>query len=897
MAIKPLELIIRAKDQASSVLTGVGAKLTAVAAVVASYFGVSAFVGAVKGASELEAKLSEVKAVSGATAEEMRALRKAAEDAGATTKFTATEAAGALGELARAGFTAKDAIATLPAVLSLAQAGGVDLTRAAEFLTAAITGMGLASKDAGRVADVLAAGANASKTSVTGLAQALSYAAPVAKSLGLGLEFTVGLMGKFADGGIDASRAGTALNAILSQFSDPSSKFRTELSAAGITTSNFEKALRQLAKAGPAGANAINAVGTEAGPALRALLNQGIGSLDELIAKLQNAGGSAAEVAKIMGDNLAGSTKGLASAWDTVKNALTTPVLPVLKQGVDELAKALQEAVSNGTVARFAAALVDGFQSALTWARAFAAEVDFRVLATRMQVFATQTGEVFGKIGEYARNAGNVVQTGYGVMVAGANGVMAAVYLIAEAFTGVVSNILSGVALINDGLAKVTFGAVSARFKAVAEEIRVEAGAMWASSESLGKKANDAFDGMAKGAQTARDGWAGLTDGMRSGERQAQTSAQAMHQVAETLKEVGGDATASGQKAVAAAVAQKEATDKTRAAVALLRAEYQAALNNGNWQLAVEKIREVERALHGAADAAVGASEKAKEVAEAYLALGIKSQESLKTAAAANKVYFERIVNDAKATKVDIANAFIAMAKSVIDANAGVVPEWLKTQAAIRGVTLEVDQTGKVTLEVSNRITGATTQIADGWRGVGAAARQAGIDGMVSAEQMAEAAKKVAEINARYAAPTGTSIVGATREERLAGQGSLDLSNQFDIRAKLRDGTLTKADLPEAQAVLKQLDVNEAVNRTLDQINPSSASLTGLQDRQEWAAVRALLSQTISALGGDGQGGTRARQVVVQLQGRDGLSSNVPTTEAGAAALINALQQDQRRAG
>lgn len=87
-----------------------------------------------------------------------------------------------MGNLARAGLTAKDAIAALPAVLSLAQAGGIGLGEASEYVTKAVMGMGLQFTDAGRVADVLAAGANASNTSVTGLAQALSYAAPVAKS-------------------------------------------------------------------------------------------------------------------------------------------------------------------------------------------------------------------------------------------------------------------------------------------------------------------------------------------------------------------------------------------------------------------------------------------------------------------------------------------------------------------------------------------------------------------------------------------------------------------------------------------------------------------------------------------------------------------------------------------
>ena len=84
------------------------------------------------------------------------------------------------------------------------------------------------------------------------------------------------------------------------------------------TTTDFDKALRQLAASGPAGERAINAVGLEAGPALRALLNQGMGALDGLTDSLRNAQGSAEAVARTMADNLQGSLTGLGSVWDAV---------------------------------------------------------------------------------------------------------------------------------------------------------------------------------------------------------------------------------------------------------------------------------------------------------------------------------------------------------------------------------------------------------------------------------------------------------------------------------------------------------------------------------------------------------------------------------------------------
>ncbi|MBX9836205.1 MAG: phage tail tape measure protein [Burkholderiaceae bacterium] len=504
MAIKPIEILIRAKDEFSSMLGSMQTKVAAVAVAIAGFFGILLFSGAVKSAAEFEAAMSRVKAAAGGTDEEFKALKQAAEDAGAATKYTSVQAAGALENLAKAGLNATQAIDTLPAVLALAQAGDVALGTSAEFVTKAVMGMGLQFSDAGRVADVLALGANATNTSVKGLAEALSYAAPTAHSLGLSLETTVAIIGKFADAGIDASRAGTALNSIMSQFSDPASKFRNELAAIGITTGNFNQALHQLADSGARGSKAINAVGLEAGPALKALLNQGMPALDELKAKLDNAAGSAAATAKTMGDNLTGSMTGLGSAWDTVKTVLGTPVLPVLKDGVDQLAGVLRGLVADGTIAKFGESFAEAFRAGIQWARNFFDQIDFKAVVADMQAFAAQAGDTFRSIGENAAMAGNAAQAAYGVMSAGVNAVLAAVYGIGAAFAGVASNIQSGLALLYDAFAKITFGSVSAAYKEAADAIRLSADATMAASQELEKKSTAAFLGVADGAQLAR---------------------------------------------------------------------------------------------------------------------------------------------------------------------------------------------------------------------------------------------------------------------------------------------------------------------------------------------------------------------------------------------------------
>lgn len=708
MAIKPIEILINAKDNASSVFSSLQGKVAAVGAAIATYFGISAFTNIVKGAADLEQGMSRVQAATGATAEEMAKLRKAAEDAGANSKFTSTEAAAALEGLAKAGLSANDAIATLPAVMQLAQAGDIDLATSSEFVTKAVMGMGLAFTDAGRVADVLALGANATNTSVTGLAQALSYAAPVASSLGVSLESTVAIIGKFADAGIDASRAGTALNSILSQFANPASKFREELASAGITTGNFETALHQLAAAGPAGSKAINAVGQEAGPALRALLNQGMGALDELTGKLKNAEGSAAAAAKVMQDNLNGAFNGLASAWDTVKNALGTPVLPVLKDGVDQLAGALKSAVADGTIGKFGDAIAAAFQSGIKWAREFIGQVDLSQVAADLRAFATSAGEVFTQVGEYATNAGNSVKLAYGVMAAGVNTVLAAIYGIGSVFAEVASTVMAGVAKLRDGLAAISFGELSKSFALAAEDARSMAQGFGDAAQAMRDKASQSFDDVASAAQTARNGFAGLVGAVEAAAPAADTASKAIADMASQI-----EAASKNTEAAKAATTSKTEADKAAAqAIATLRAEYSDLVAKGDLQAAAAKITEINKALAGTQSAAGNAAQSAQDAAlkiqAAFDALGITSSAALAETATKAQASYEVIKTSGAATARDIGEAFKVAADRAIAANNGVAPSWVAAEAATRGYKVEVDAAGKATLELVSSVNTAS---------------------------------------------------------------------------------------------------------------------------------------------------------------------------------------------
>lgn len=612
-----LRLLISAKDEASGVLSSMQAKAAAVAAAIASYFTIDFLSGSVKSAAAFEQAMSRVQAATGSAGEELALLKKTAEDAGSSTSYTSVQAAGALENLAKAGLNANQAVAALPGVLALAAAGDIDLAHSAEIVTRTIAGMGVAVEDTGRIADVLAKGANASNTSVKGLAEALSYTAPTARSAKLSLEQTVAILGKFADGGIDASRAGTALNAILSQFIDPASKFRSELVSLGIITTDFDKALHQLAASGDKGSKAILAVGTEAGPALRSLINQGLPALDGLKAQLDGAAGSAAATAATMNANLNGALTGLSSAWESLKIKLGEPVLPVVTQAVKDLTAGLREGVANGSVGKFGDALRSAFSSGIEWVRKFAAEADPAALTAKLQEMANKAGAWFDDMSEKARNAGDILRTAYGVMSAGANAVMAAVYKISEAFAGVSRDMLLGIANIAEAFAKMTFGGLSASFKAAADEIRIAAGGMGAVSEEYARQANKAFGAAVEGAELARKGWAGLTAPAEEATKKvaevgkaATLTADQLDAAGEGATFIGGKLTELATKASASGKAQTDAAQKSTEAIAALRAEYAALIAVGDTTKAGEKLLEINAALRAASGNAKSAADE-----------------------------------------------------------------------------------------------------------------------------------------------------------------------------------------------------------------------------------------------------------------------------------------------
>lgn len=172
--------------------------------------------GIVKMGAEFEKGMSSVKAVSGATGDEIKQLKDLAIDMGAKTKYSATEAAKGIEELLKAGVSTKDVMGGgLAGALNLAAAGEIELADAAEIASTVLNAFKKDALSVSQAADILAGAANASATDIMGLKLGLSQVSAVASGVGLSFKDTATGLAVFAQNGLKGSDAGTSLKTML----------------------------------------------------------------------------------------------------------------------------------------------------------------------------------------------------------------------------------------------------------------------------------------------------------------------------------------------------------------------------------------------------------------------------------------------------------------------------------------------------------------------------------------------------------------------------------------------------------------------------------------------------------------------------------------------------------
>ena len=314
--------------------------------------------------------MSTVAAITRATRDDFEAMEATARTLGATTRFSATEAAEGMQFLARAGFEANEVVDAIGGTLNLAQSGMLSLGAAADIASNVLSGFGLAADQAGRAADVLAAAANSSNTNVLQLGEALAVVAPVAASIGISMEETAAAVGVLSDAGLQASVAGTGLRRVISGLIDPTKEAAGVINSLGLTleqvnpeTVGLSGAIHALAGAGVSAAEAFQIFGDRGAPAFL-VLQEGADDVTRLHTSLEGASGEAERIARIMDDNLRGSILALRSAFEdlilTLGDAGLEAVLRGIVDGITVVIRGLSGSIN--TVREFVESLSPLFE-------------------------------------------------------------------------------------------------------------------------------------------------------------------------------------------------------------------------------------------------------------------------------------------------------------------------------------------------------------------------------------------------------------------------------------------------------------------------------------------------------------------------------------------------------
>ena len=304
--------------------------------------------GAIKTASDFEAGMSKVSALSGATGDDLKMLEDKAREMGSTTKYSATESAEALSYMALAGWDANQMAEGLEPALKLAGAAGMELALATDIVTDTMSMFGMEASEATKMTDMLAYAQANSNTDVQQLGEALKYCGASANAMGYDLADTTALLGTFADQGLKGSSAGTTLNAM---FRDMKKNAKDGAIAIGDTNvaivdangnyrdmtdilADVEKATEGMTQAERD--MALSSIwGTEALKGVNMAFEAGVPKIREFEEGIRNSDGAASEMYDTMQNNLQGAIDNMKSAFEGLLITIGQRLIPIFQNLVE----------------------------------------------------------------------------------------------------------------------------------------------------------------------------------------------------------------------------------------------------------------------------------------------------------------------------------------------------------------------------------------------------------------------------------------------------------------------------------------------------------------------------------------------------------------------------------
>ena len=365
-----------AKDAAAKIASGIGnTAITAVKGLTAALGAAATAVGGIVTASinigkEFEAGMSGVAAISGATGEDFEALKAKAMEMGASTAFSATEAASAMEYMAMAGWKTEDMISGIEGIMNLAAASGADLATTSDIVTDALTAFGMTAAESGRFSDVMAAASSNANTNVELMGETFKYVGAAAGAMGYSIEDMAVATGLMANAGIKGSQAGTALRSTITRMAKPTKESQEAMDALGISLTDSQGNMKEFSeimaemRAGMSSMTedqkasyAAMLGGQEAMSGLLAIANASDEDFNKLTEAINNSAGAAQEMAAVKLDNLQGDIENLMGGLETMGIMIYDTLQPSLRGivqeaggMVDSLTTAFQEGGFDGLV-------------------------------------------------------------------------------------------------------------------------------------------------------------------------------------------------------------------------------------------------------------------------------------------------------------------------------------------------------------------------------------------------------------------------------------------------------------------------------------------------------------------------------------------------------------------
>lgn len=300
-------------------------------------------------------QMRKVQAVSGATGKQFEMLRGKAEELGAKTRFSATEAGQGMEMLARAGWKTGEIMQGIGPVLNFATANAIDLGQAAGIVSDGLSQFGLKAKDTTMFTDVLSATAAAANTDINLLGETFKYVGPVAGSLGYKLQDVSVAIGLMANKGIKGSQAGTTLRSAMTRLANPTGDSAKAMKQLGISITDstgkvkpFSTLMQELrgkfSKLNDAqkAQYASTIFGQEAMSGMLAVVNSSDEEFNKMTKAIAQSNGKTQEMANTMNGGLGGAIANVKSAWEGLLIKLGSMQDGFLVDAFNGLAKVLQ---------------------------------------------------------------------------------------------------------------------------------------------------------------------------------------------------------------------------------------------------------------------------------------------------------------------------------------------------------------------------------------------------------------------------------------------------------------------------------------------------------------------------------------------------------------------------